>query len=274
MKQYLRPLSSKMKSLRQWKPKLSPMASMIRIGTPYGGWDIPDNHLTDKSICYLAGAGEDISFDVGLAEKYGCQIYIFDPTPKSHKHFDLLIESTKQNKKLPIGQCTTNYYDLSAENIKLLHFREIGLWNKEDEIRFYCPKDPEHISHSILNLQRTERSFTAKVKRLSGIMRLEGHQVLDLLKISIHGAEYAVLDSIIEDRLKIRVLCVRYDEAHFPLDGYYRERIRESVEKLIKYGYKVVHFNVDYNYTFVLDSTYDELTAHNNGSNAIRVSAG
>jgi FkbM family methyltransferase len=274
MKSILRQLKDKLRRLNQWKPPLSPLDNLIKIGTEYGAWVIPNNHLTNTSTCYLVGAGEDISFDVGLAEKYKCHVYIFDPTPRAKKHFDLLIESTRQKKKMPINQSTTDYYDLSIDNIELLHYKEIGLWNKEDEIRFYSPKDPDHVSHSALNLQKTENYFTAKVNRLSEIMRSEGHQVLDLLKINIGGAEYVVLDSIIEDRLKIKVLCVEYDERYNPLDKNCENRIRESIEKLIKYGYKVVENDVHPNYTFVLESIYDELIARNNGSNAMRVSAG
>jgi hypothetical protein len=37
----------------------------LRLGTNYGGWIIPkDNNLTQKSIVYSAGVGEDISFDI------------------------------------------------------------------------------------------------------------------------------------------------------------------------------------------------------------------
>jgi hypothetical protein len=36
---------------------------LLRLGTTYGGWIIPvDAGLTADSICYCAGAGEDISF--------------------------------------------------------------------------------------------------------------------------------------------------------------------------------------------------------------------
>lgn len=258
MKKILQQIKTKIRSLNQWKPILSPMDNLIRIGTHYGGWVIPNNFFTDKSICYLAGAGEDISFDVGMAEKYKCQIYIFDPTPRAKKHFDLLIESTDFNKKMPINNSKTAYYNFKKENIGLLHFKNVGLWNKNDEIKFFHPKNPDHVSHSALNLQKTEKYFTAKVNRLAELMRLEGHDKLDLLKIDIEGAEYLVIDSIIEDKLIIKVLCVEYDEAYIPLDKDYQKRIRESVEKLIRYGYKVVDFDTHHNYTFVLDSAYKE----------------
>ena len=53
--------------------------TFTRLGTHYGGWIIPENILDSTSICYLAGAGEDISFDCCLAQQYGCRIRIVDP---------------------------------------------------------------------------------------------------------------------------------------------------------------------------------------------------
>lgn len=254
MKKILRKIKHKLKSLSQWNPKFSKLDNILKIGTAYGGWAIPSNILSDKSICYLVGAGEDISFDVGLVEKYGCQVYIYDPTPRAKKHFDLLVENTKINKKTPINNSKTDFYNLKSNNLKLMHFRELGLWNKEDQLKFFSPKNPDHVSHSALNLQKTENYFTAKVNRLSEIMKQEGHKKIDLLKIDIEGAEYVVINSIIEDNLKIKIINVEYDEAYNPLDKYYQKRIKESVTKLIKYGYKIVDADLHYNFTFILDN--------------------
>ena len=53
---------------------LLPSQRLIRLGTAYGGWLIPaDAGITSSSICYSAGAGEDISFDCALAERFHCQ---------------------------------------------------------------------------------------------------------------------------------------------------------------------------------------------------------
>jgi len=69
---------------------------LIRLGTEYGGWIIPDE-IGESAICYSAGIGEDASFDISLIKRYGCNVYSVDPTPraieyghelaKRHKHF-------------------------------------------------------------------------------------------------------------------------------------------------------------------------------------------
>ena len=129
MKNVLRIIKIKLRNFTQWKPKYSELDNLLRIGTTYGGWTIPTNLLSEKSICYLAGAGEDISFDVGLVEKFRCQVYIFDSTPRAKIHFELLIESVKKNIKMSINNSKTDFYDLHSMNVGLLNFREIGLWN-------------------------------------------------------------------------------------------------------------------------------------------------
>jgi len=70
------------------------------LGSKYGGWVIPCNYLTNKSVCYFAGAGEDISFDVAVAGKYGSEIHIFDPTPRAKRHFQKLVTGTTNGEKV------------------------------------------------------------------------------------------------------------------------------------------------------------------------------
>ena len=54
---------------------LLPSQKLHRLGTAYGGWIIPADHgLTADSLCYCAGAGEDISFECALAEQYHCRL--------------------------------------------------------------------------------------------------------------------------------------------------------------------------------------------------------
>mgnify|MGYP001380326887 FL=1 len=58
---------------------------MEKLGTNYGGWYIPKNiNLNKNSIVYSGGVGEDMSFDLLLNDKYGCKMFLIDPTfPKS-----------------------------------------------------------------------------------------------------------------------------------------------------------------------------------------------
>src|SRR5690349_20031148 len=73
------------------RSQLLPREKLLRLGSQYGGWLIPaDLRLGDTSVSYLAGAGEDISFDCALASKFHCQVRIFDPTPRAVQDFEQL----------------------------------------------------------------------------------------------------------------------------------------------------------------------------------------
>ena len=61
-----------------------------RLGSVYGGWYLCCTNLNEKSRILSLGAGEDISFDTEIANKYEVQVDIFDPTPKAVEHFMLL----------------------------------------------------------------------------------------------------------------------------------------------------------------------------------------
>jgi FkbM family methyltransferase len=188
-----------------------------RLGSRYGGWKIPSSFIGLDSVVYCAGAGEDITFDLELIQRFGCQVYTIDPTPRAKAH--VAVTAPSDNR---------------------FHFLDVGLWDCDDVIRFYAPADPTHVSHSALNLQRTSEFFEAPVKKLSTIMREHGHKRLSLLKLDIEGAEYRVLDSLIADGVNADVICVEYDEAQLPLDAAYLTRIRRSAYALMCYGYSLV----------------------------------
>jgi FkbM family methyltransferase len=205
-----------------------------KLGTSYGGWLIPVNSLTSGSICYMAGAGEDISFDVELAKRFQCDVYIFDPTPRSKAHFDTVILAADMGK-----QTFTHaniQYDLDKSIVTHLKFKEIGIWKNHDILKFYEPRDSTHVSHSITNLQKTDGYFEAPVEKLSDIMRSLGHDHIDMLKLDIEGAEFPVIDSIIEDKIEIRILCIEF---HLEKEKDFSQ-VQSTINRLVQNGYAII----------------------------------
>jgi FkbM family methyltransferase len=243
--------------LKWLQPKVK--VNTIRIGGAYGGWIIPENYLTPESICYLAGAGEDVTFDIGIHLRYKCHVHIFDPTPRAFQHFKALENSCSSG----IAVTTGNGESYCLENLTFdkIKFHSKGLWDKEETIRFYAPKNKDHVSYSALNLQKTDEYFEAEVLPLSQFMKQLKHEKIDLLKLDIEGAEYKVLQSIIDDALGIPVICVEFDESHTPLDGNFHKRINETVKLLRNHGYLVAAIDNAYNFTFITRQLYSKLNA-------------
>lgn len=208
--------------------KIFPRNDLLHLGTHYGGWIVPSQLLNANSICYCVGCGSDISFNLTLIEKFGCDVFAFDPTPRV---IEKVTTQTRDNPKY--------------------HFYPIGIWNEETVLRFYAPKNPRDVNYSILNLQKMDEYFEARVARLSQIMRANQHTRIDLLKLDIEGAEYKVLDSIVQDAPDNQIICVEYDECFNPINRHYKNRMRDSMNGLERAGYVLVCAQGDGNYTFV-----------------------
>lgn len=228
-----------------------------RIGTPYGGWIIPQNRLNADSICYLVGAGEDISFDLGVAEKYGCAVHIFDPTPRAVAHFEGLVQNLKQGHPTKCSTSPTGFYPAyPPELAERLSLHPVGIWNEDTTLRFFAPQNEAHVSHSLVNLQQSDRFIEVPVRRLAGMMQELGHRKIDLLKLDIEGAEYQVIRSLLEDKIEAGILCIEFDEsAANHLDTKYLQRIEESLKALLAAGFRVIAKEPDcHNYTLVHQS--------------------
>jgi len=231
-------------------------SNLVSLGTRYGGWTVPKSILNKGAVCYCVGAGEDISFDVALAEKFKCEVYIIDPTPRAIEHFEYLKKSVKEKKIAYINHSSVDVYNLSKNSFKRLYFLPIGLWKTDTVQKFYYPKNLEHVSCSLTNIQETKSFFLAECKKLSSLMKDLNHTKLDLLKLDIEGAEYGVLDVIIEENIDIKCLCIEFDELRMSqkkgkeiLSEAYRKFISYK-EKLAKMGYEEVFSHQD-NITFL-----------------------
>jgi FkbM family methyltransferase len=175
--------------------------SLIYLGTAATntGWKVDTICLKDKStvVVYGVGAGEDISWDIGLVEKFNANVFIFDPTEKSIKYTSPLIEK----------------YSQTHPN-KLSHTPE-GMSNKQGTLTFAMPANPDHVSMRTADLATTDmkKTVTVPVNTLRNWMSQHKHTYLDILKIDIEGSEYDVLETLIaDDDLPFTQLLVEYHD--------------------------------------------------------------
>jgi len=185
-----------------------------RHGSESSAWRVDPRDLCAESIVYSLGIGTEISFDLSLIATYGVTVHAFDPTPGA-------IEYIQQQRQLP------SRYQWHA----------VGVGRYDGAARFFPPANPAHISHSLLH--RAVAGGTAiqvELRRLSTIMRDLEHTRLDVLKMDIEGAEYDVLDDILEQRLAIRQILVEFHH-RFPEVGL--DSTRRAVTKLNAAGYRI-----------------------------------
>lgn len=180
------------------------------VGSVYGRKWVPTSLLNAKSIVYCVGCGEDISFDLGLIKRFGCDVYGFDPTPRAIKH----VETHGQNPKY--------------------HFTPVGLWTEDTKLKFYLNDNPMWVSGSIVGLTGTTNSIEVDVRTLKTIMRDNGHAHLDLLKIDVEGVEYDIFNDLIEHRIFPACITVDFDQPT-PL-----KKTRAMIQTLDQHGYDLV----------------------------------
>lgn len=217
------------------------------LGTEYSGYPILDDVIGYESICYCIGAGEEISFELLLSDKVKSKVFLFDPTPRSIKFVENVFEGRGKVEKT-VGNEDQNYFKISSGSLNFLPF---GIWERNEKVKMYAPQNNEHVSHSILNLQHTEEYFLAQCYTLENMMKKLSHNHIDLLKLNVEGAEYAILYSMLASNITPKILCVAFDEFHTKLDEKSDQRILDCLKRLEDADYQAVYID-NSRMTFVL----------------------
>lgn len=188
---------------------------LVRLGSAYGGWWVPADVLVAGSTVVSAGVGEDTTFDEELLAR-GCEVWALDPTPRAQDH----VERRRMAGALTDGR---------------FHFFPVGLWHRDEILRFYAPANPGHVSHSVLNIQNTDCWFEAQCWSLAHAMREAGAESVDLLKLDIEGAEVQVLRNLVNGQLRPPIVCVEFDA---PLPEMRTLRLLSDLRRA---GYRIAH---------------------------------
>jgi FkbM family methyltransferase len=184
-------------------------------------WTIRTANLNSDSVVYSAGIGRDISFEHALADQYGMKVILLDPSPTG-------IETMK-NKK--------NQRDL-------FDFLPVALAGHNGDLFLSPPGNPEEGSWVSETKQVTmDESDTnlikVKCESISSLMFKYNHSHIDLLKIDIEGAEYAVLESVLDSGARIIQIAVEFHNGVLP--GISRSQTIKTLIKLYRHGYRIVH---------------------------------
>ncbi len=150
-------------------------ANLEWLGSPNGGFFFDTQRVQSNDIVLSFGVGTDVSFDLQLIEKTQCNVYGFDPTPKS---IEWLAEQS-----LP-----DNY-----------SFFPYGIALETGEVRFFLPKNENHVSGSLMQMDYVDTHTTVDVpvKSMHDIIKDVDAMRVKAVKMDIEGAEYEVMPSVL-----------------------------------------------------------------------------
>ncbi len=191
-------------------------SDLVLLGGDAGGWVIPLRALTPSSVCYLVGIGHDISLELELARRVGCRMHSFDPVPEALAYA----------------------HDAAAGHPEIA-IHPVGVWSSDATLVFHRPARHGHVSYSAVDLHGTEPGFRAPVRSVVSLMCEFGDDHLDLLKLSAEGAEYAILEHVLEHRVPVGTLCVEFSQ---PAQ---LRQIRAAVDNLQRANFRLVNVRID-----------------------------
>lgn len=216
----------------------------LRLGSAYGGWDFIDGEELHGSTVISCGLGEDASFDVEFAAKYGAKVIILDPTPRAIAHYQAIVDRFARGELAPTTSDPWHpgRYDLTNVRPSQLLLIRKALWVEETSLKFFAPSDPAHVSHSIVdfqnNYQMTGNHIQVSALTIETICRDHSITNIPLLKLDIEGAEVNVLKHMVLGKVRPSQILVEFDELTRPSKRS-TTRFFEAHGALLNAGYQL-----------------------------------
>lgn len=177
----------------------------------YGNYVISDRDLGPDSVVYSLGIGQNESFDQAVYEQFGCQVFQFDPDPAVKGRY---------------------------------RFTQLAVCGQDGELELY---KNDNASASLLPMYEQNR-YRVRCSRLSSLMRQNGHQRIDLLKVDVEGAEYPIIEEITSLKLDVRQLAVEF---HHRFPHLHAFQTRQAIRSLQRAGMKLCYVSPNgQEYTF------------------------
>ncbi len=190
---------------------VEPTTAIVELGTPYGGWKIPDGVLSAGHVCYCIGAGDDISFDLELIGRYGVAVRAVDPVEIYERH---ALEA--------------------AAGEPLFSFRRAALTTSDGPLRMQAHHETASRSLSAAGLYDTHDWVEVDGRTLRSLMSEFGDQQIDLLKLDLEGLEYQLVPTL--DLVALGVLV-------FSIQLHHSGSVRQAlalIKTLNRQGFRLV----------------------------------
>jgi FkbM family methyltransferase len=182
-----------------------------------GGWWFHPDVLGEDSVVYSLGIGKDTDFDLALIRRFNLCVDAFDPTPSTVEWLDA--------RSLPENFHFHPWAVAAADGVLKLYPRIRKDGSKSTVMYSLMPGDGLR-----------DDAVLVPAYSLSSILTELGHQRIDLLKMDIEGAEYEVLDKLLESPVQPVQLLVEF---HHRFPGIGLGKTAGVITRLRGRGYRI-----------------------------------
>jgi FkbM family methyltransferase len=194
----------------------------VRLGSDYGGWTFLDLPELRGSTIISGGLGEDASFDIPFADRYGARVVMVDPTPRAAAFF---AASVPQDGRF------------------VLHRR--ALWKADEPVTLFPPVDPRHVSWSVAGHGERLTVDGITIRTL-----VAEHGLPPLVKLDIECSEIETLTAMLADSIRPTQVLVEYDELLKPARAA-ADKVASAHAMMLANGYALVHRDYPANFLYV-----------------------
>jgi FkbM family methyltransferase len=207
-----------------------------------GDWCICPVGISQESIVYSFGVGDDVAFDQGLIEKFGLTVFAFDPTPAS---IDWV------NDQLLPGN---------------FHFFPYGLSDRSGTLKLFPRARRNGKASSMFTSVECGYSDNECIEiqayRLQDTLKMMNHDRVHILKMDIEGAEYGVIEDVLHSGIELYQILVEF---HHRFQGFDKKKTLEAIEKLNRNGFEIFYISdLGREYSFIHKESYLRMTGAEN----------
>ena len=189
------------------------------IGTHANGrfWARP---LDVNRVVYSFGIGEDLSFEIGLAARYGVTVHLYDPLPQAKDHFqwvaDILERGWSDKTGPAIGNLSSeSYSDLilnSAVKKEQLVFHQVKLVGWANYNSSFCiPRSSQGTPSLCLETNCDCEGELVMAQTLAAISKNQANAYIDLIILNLAGDEVNVIKSLSETEMPKYIMIALHD---------------------------------------------------------------
>jgi FkbM family methyltransferase len=183
----------------------------------YDDWKIAGGELDGNSIVYSLGVGDDIGFDLAMINDFGCRVFAFDPTPTS---------ATYLASKNPPPSFEFHQWAIAARDGTLTLYPRVKKDGTLSDMMFTLAPETASRDHGV----------DVPAYSIASLMTKLGHTRIDVLKMDIEGAEYEVLEGLLDVPNKPKQLLVEF---HHRIPGIGIQKTADIIARLQQADYRI-----------------------------------